>query len=75
MECSQGNGGCYTEALGVYAALQVLLVSFLSFLPKPPPTKGTGGSDKQERECRHSLVGVWLGMGSTPYFSVPVRLK
>lgn len=73
--CSQGNSRCYTEALGVYAALQVLLMSFLSFLPKLPPTKGTGGSDKQERDSSHSLVGVWLGMGSTPHFSIPARLK
>lgn len=71
--CSQGNCGCYTEAPGVSAALQVLLTPFLSFWPKPPP-KGTGGSGK-EQEHSHSLVGVWLGMGSTPHFSFPVRLK
>lgn len=75
MVCSQGNRGCYTEAPGVYTALQVLLMPFLSFLPQPPPTEGTGGSDKQKRECHHSLAGVWLGMGSTPHFSVPARLK
>lgn len=75
MVCSHSNRGCYAEALGVCAALQVLLMPFLSFLLKPPPPKGRGGSDMQERERSHSLVGVWLGMGSTPHFSVPARLK
>jgi len=75
MVCSQGNCGCYTEEPGVYAALQVLLMLFLSFLLSPPPTKGRGGSDKQEREHSDSLVGVWSGIGSTLHFSFPARLK
>lgn len=75
MGCSQGNCGCYTAALAVFDALQVLLTPFLSFLPNPPLPKGTGGSDKQARVRSHSLVGVWSGIGSTPHFSVPERLK